>query len=134
MSKVIGIDLGTTFSCVGYWDNEINSVRIIPNELGKKTGGGLAQAFAAILATVTHLQLNSNYLGNRTGAELAQAFAAILAAVTHLDLNRNKLGEKFRSFLIDCLSQSDELCIPNINAFLVKPIKQSILFDTILNS
>ena len=31
----VGIDLGTTFSCIGYWDGK--EVKIVPNRMGEKT-------------------------------------------------------------------------------------------------
>lgn len=34
---IIGIDLGTTFSCVSVYDNETQKVVVVPNSLGEKT-------------------------------------------------------------------------------------------------
>jgi len=62
------------------------------NKLGEKTGAELALAFAAIPTTVTSLNLSGNGLDNKTGAELAQAFAAIPPSVTSLDLSGNDLS------------------------------------------
>jgi len=34
---IIGIDLGTTYSCVAVYDNETQSVKVLPNSIGEKT-------------------------------------------------------------------------------------------------
>ena len=34
---IIGIDLGTTYSCVAVYDNETQSVKVLPNSVGEKT-------------------------------------------------------------------------------------------------
>jgi len=34
---IIGIDLGTTYSCVAVYDNETQEVRVLPNSVGEKT-------------------------------------------------------------------------------------------------
>ena len=34
---VIGIDLGTTNSCVGIWNSQTETVEILPNNLGRNT-------------------------------------------------------------------------------------------------
>jgi L1 cell adhesion molecule like protein len=36
-NTIIGIDLGTTYSCAAVWDNTQNKIIIIPNELGSNT-------------------------------------------------------------------------------------------------
>ena len=36
-STPIGIDLGTTFSCIAYWDPKRNEHKIIPNAEGQNT-------------------------------------------------------------------------------------------------
>merc|ERR1711953_1285203 len=33
---IVGIDLGTTYSCVGIWDQKSQSVEIIPNDMGNR--------------------------------------------------------------------------------------------------
>ena len=34
---IIGIDLGTTYSCVAVFDNETQKVIVLPNSVGEKT-------------------------------------------------------------------------------------------------
>ena len=34
---VIGIDLGTTYSCVAVWDDNTGSVKVLPNSQGART-------------------------------------------------------------------------------------------------
>lgn len=37
IDPVIGIDLGTTFSCVACWDDKLGRVEVIPNSIGART-------------------------------------------------------------------------------------------------
>ncbi|MDF1683468.1 MAG: hypothetical protein P1U36_02310 [Legionellaceae bacterium] len=72
----------------------VTSLNLSDNDLGRKTGAELAEAFAGIPAGVTSLYLIWNGLGDKTGAELAVAFAGIPAGVTSLDLSENNLSRK----------------------------------------
>ena len=64
------------------------------NDLHRKTGDELAQAFRDIPASVTDLNLSGNELHHKTVAELAQAFGGIPASVTALNLSGNELHHK----------------------------------------
>ncbi len=62
--------------------------------IGGRTGVELAQAFSAIPASVTILDLSANELYRKTGVELAQIFSVIPTSVTSLDLRGMHLIEK----------------------------------------
>ncbi len=83
---------------------DVTSVNLSKNKLGYFTGADLAKAFAAIPATVTSLNLSKNLLSSKFAAELVEAFAALSANVTALNLSENNFGYQIPIKLAEVLA------------------------------
>ena len=58
----VGIDLGTTNSCIGYWDG--SEVRIVPNRMGEKTTPSVIYLHEGKFIIGEHIQKDLNLLNN----------------------------------------------------------------------
>ena len=86
----------------------MTSLNLSGNDLYKKTGAELAEAFAGIPTAVTSLDLSRNSLGYQLAPELKLVLGAIPPTVISLDLSDNSLEHKTVPELAEALASIPE--------------------------
>ena len=104
MSKIIGIDLGTTYSCVAVWHN--NAPQVIPNENGQRT-----------TASCVSFVDSKIIVGDKDDPH---AIHNVKRFMGHTTLFNNYTPEKISSFILSYLKK----CAEN---YLLEPVTKAII-------
>jgi len=129
MSKAIGIDLGTTYSCVAIWRN--GKVEIIPNEIGQRTtpsvvsfNGNERLIGAAAKENITKNYKNTVYdakrlIGRRFDDKTVQDDIKRWPFKVEKDINSNK-----PIIVVEYLNEKKKFFAEEISAMILQKLKQ----------